>query len=259
VQVRLFPQIRPPLKTLDYAGMCIQARHVGGDYYDFLLMRPDRIALVLADIAGKGISGALLMANLQANLRSKYGTLSALKEYFPLTLEDFQQLLVSVNRLFYENSGGNSYATLFFVDYNDATQRLCYVNCGHHPALLLHSDGTIDRLNSNCTVLGLFEDWNCSTLEHQLYPGDVLVLYTDGVTESFNEHDEEFGEERLAAALRRHACLPSCELLTAIVDEVKSFSSKEQHDDITLIVAKCLETGQQQLFDRPAQVQMERT
>ncbi|HEX3435457.1 MAG TPA: SpoIIE family protein phosphatase [Pseudacidobacterium sp.] len=252
VQSRLFPQMLPPLKTLDYAGVCIQARQVGGDYYDFLPLRADRIALVLADIAGKGISGALLMANLQANLRSQYAMLASLKEYFPLAADDFRQLLVSVNRLFYENSGGNSYATLFFADYNDANQRLSYVSCGHLSALLLRSDGTLESLDSTCTVLGLFDDWTCSSKEYQLYPGDLLMVYTDGITESFNHHEEEFGERRLVHVLKRHAALSSRELITVVVDEVKQFSPQEQHDDITLIVAKCLDSAQRPLFWRNA-------
>ena len=114
---------------------------MGGDYYDFLELRPGQTAFVLADIAGKGISGALLMASLQANLRSQYATLAGLKEYFPLGRDDFRQLLISVNRLFHENSGDSSYATLFFGNYDDATRRFSYVNCGHPPALLLRGEG----------------------------------------------------------------------------------------------------------------------
>jgi catechol 2,3-dioxygenase-like lactoylglutathione lyase family enzyme len=115
VQARLFPQHPPVLRTLDYAGACVPARQVGGDYYDFFELRPGRVALLIVDIAGKGVAGALLMANLQANLRTQYATLAALKEFFPLLLEDFEHLLVSVNRSFYENSGDSSYATLSFA------------------------------------------------------------------------------------------------------------------------------------------------
>ncbi len=131
VQARLFPQKLPTLRTLEYTGGCIQARQVGGDYYDFLELRPGRLALVLADIAGKGVSGALLMANLQANLRSQYA----------LALDDLPRLLGSVNHLFYENTSENSYATLFFGDYDDSSGRLRYVNCGHLPPLLLRAGG----------------------------------------------------------------------------------------------------------------------
>jgi serine phosphatase RsbU (regulator of sigma subunit) len=229
VQARLFPQTQPACGTLDYAGICIQARQVGGDYYDFLDLGRQRLGLVVGDISGKGIAAALLMANLQANLRSQYAA----------ALDQPQLLLRSVNQLFYENTGDSAYATLFFAEYDGQTQRLRYVNCGHLPALLLRSDNTFERLGSTCTVLGLFKEWDCSLGEHELRAGDTLVLYTDGVTEAFNDAEEEFGEQRLMEALRRHRDRPCQDLLASIVEEVRRFSPHEQHDDITLIVAKC--------------------
>jgi len=229
VQARLFPQTLPPLKTLDYAGICIQARDVGGDYFDFLKLGKDQVAFVIGDISGKGIAAALLMANLQANLRSQS----------PIALDQPQRLLRSVNQLFYENTTDSAYATLFFAEYDDKVQRLRYANCGHLSALLLRKDNSLERLNSTGTVLGLFEEWDCSIGESQMSPGDILALYTDGITESFNAAGEEFGEERLVEALRRNRELSSSVLLAAIVDEVKKFSPLEQHDDITLIVARC--------------------
>jgi serine phosphatase RsbU (regulator of sigma subunit)/predicted enzyme related to lactoylglutathione lyase len=229
VQARLFPQTLPPLKTLDYAGICIQAREVGGDYFDFLKLGRGQVALVIGDISGKGIAAALLMANLQANLRSQS----------PLALDQLQRLLRSVNQLFYENTTDSAYATLFFAEYDDRLQRLRYANCGHLSALLLRNDNSLERLDSTGTVLGLFEEWDCSIGESQMSPEDILALYTDGITESFNAAGEEFGEERLVEALRRHRELSSSALLAAIVDEVKKFSPLEQHDDITLIVARC--------------------
>jgi len=230
VQARLFPQTFPPLRTLDYAGVCIQARQVGGDYYDFLNLGPERLGLVLGDISGKGIAGALLMANLQANLRSQC----------IIGLDDPQRLLRSVNQLFYDNTADSSYATLFFAEYDDQSQSLRYVNCGHLSGLLLRGNNTLKRLDSTCTVLGLFREWDCSIGECHLLCGDSIALYTDGVTESFNSAGEEFGEQRLTEALRRHGELSSRDLLAAIVDEVRQFSPGEQYDDITLIVAKCV-------------------
>jgi serine phosphatase RsbU (regulator of sigma subunit) len=115
---------------------------------------------------------------------------------------------------------------------------LRYVNCGHLSALLLRSDDSLERLASTCTVLGLFDKWDCSMGESRLLPGDTLALYTDGVTESFNDAGEEFGEERLVEALRRRRESSSQDSLAAIVDEVRQFSPREQGDDITLIVAK---------------------
>jgi len=240
VQARLFPQRLPPSQSLDYAGVCIQARKVGGDYYDFLDLGAQRLGLVIGDIAGKGIAGALLMANLQASLRGQLARV----------LDEPHRLLQSVNQLFFENTAENAYATLIFAEYDDNLQMLRYANCGHLPALLLRREGEMHRLNSTCTVVGLFNDWECQASETCLLPGDTLALYTDGVTEACNDEGEEFGEERLADALCRHRSLPASGLLAAIVEEVQRFSPEEQQDDITLIVAKCLETDQRFLFDR---------
>ncbi|HJZ66765.1 MAG TPA: SpoIIE family protein phosphatase [Blastocatellia bacterium] len=230
VQARLFPQTRPPVATLDYAGTCIPARAVGGDYYDFLDLGPDRLGLVIGDISGKGIAAALLMANLQANLRSLCA----------IALDQPERLLRSVNQLFCENTGDNAYATLFFAEYDDVERRMRYANCGHLSALLLRSDNTLERLDSTSTVLGIFKEWDCAIGERQLYAGDTLALYTDGITESFNQAEEEYGEQRLIESLRRHTELGSRELLASIVGDVRQFSPCEQHDDITLIVAKCI-------------------
>lgn len=228
VQARLFPQTLPPCNSLEYAGMCIQARQVGGDYYDFLNLGRERLGLVIGDIAGKGIAAALLMANLQANLRSQCA----------IALEQPQRFLRSVNQLFYENTTDSAYATLFFAEYDDIQSRLRYANCGHLSGLLLRSDDSLERLDSTGTVLGLFEDWDCSIGERRLFPGDTFALYTDGITESFNDVGEEFGEERLVEALRRHRELSSPALLRSIVDDVRRFSPHEQNDDITLIVCR---------------------
>lgn len=229
VQARLFPQTLPPIASLDYAGVCIQARAVGGDYYDFLNLGRERIGLVIGDIAGKGIAAALLMANLQANLRSLCA----------IARDQTQRLLKSVNQLFYENTIDGAYATLFFAEYDNAARRLSFANCGHLPALLLRNDGEVERLDSTSTVLGLFEEWDCSIGERRLSAGDTLVLYTDGVTEAFDDAEQEYGEQRLIGMLRRNSRSPSQELLAAIVDDVRKFSAGEQHDDITLIVARC--------------------
>jgi serine phosphatase RsbU (regulator of sigma subunit)/predicted enzyme related to lactoylglutathione lyase len=228
VQARLFPQIQPVLESVEYAGVCLQARHVGGDYFDFLNLGPERLGLIIGDVSGKGIAAALLMANLQASLRSQ-------------SIQAFDQpeeLLRCVNRVFYDNTGDSAYASLLFAEYNAATRRLRYVNCGHLSGLLIRSDGSVDRLDSTSTLLGMFSEWNCSMREHELFPGDVLALYTDGITEASNEQGEEFGEQCLIDSLQQHRDLPCQALLTAIVDCVRQFNCREQHDDITAIVAK---------------------
>ena len=233
VQARLFPQTLPPLSTLEYAGACVQSRQVGGDYYDFLDLGQERLGLVIGDIAGKGIAAALLMANLQANLRSQCAT----------AVEQPEQLLRSVNRLFHENTADNAYATLFYSEFDDRTRRLRYANCGHLPCLILHPDGSVEHLHSTAPVLGLFTDWECPTEERQLMPGDTFAIYTDGITESFNDREEEFGEERLIEALRRHRALSPPDVISAVFEEVRRFSPREQGDDVTLIVGRCRETA----------------
>lgn len=229
VQARLFPQVLPDCQSLEYAGVCIQARQVGGDYYDFLNLGSDRLGLVVGDIAGKGMAAALLMANLQANLRSQYA----------MALDQPRLFLRSVNRLFYENTSVSAYATLFFADYDAQRCRLRYVNCGHLCGLLLRRDGTVERLEPTSTVLGLFEEWDCDVGCHEFWPGDTLAVYTDGVTEAFDENGEEFGEARLLTTLSRHRHLPAREMLDALIAEIRGFSRSEQHDDITAIVARC--------------------
>jgi len=229
VQTRLFPQRQPVFRTLVYAGICHPARTVGGDYYDFLDLGARRLGLVLADIAGKGIGAALLMANLQAALRSQCAT----------AWEQPERFLRSVNQLLYENTAEGDYATLFFAEYDDDTRKLRYSNCGHPPALLLRGGDCLERLGATCTVVGLFEKWDCTMEERELAPGDAVLLYTDGVTEALNGEGEEFGEERLLEAARQHRELSPPELLSAVADQARRFSPHDQTDDITLIVAEC--------------------
>jgi serine phosphatase RsbU (regulator of sigma subunit)/catechol 2,3-dioxygenase-like lactoylglutathione lyase family enzyme len=228
VQARLFPQSRPALASLDYAGACFPAQAVGGDYFDFLNLGPGRLGLVIGDVMGKGIAAALLMANLQANLRSQVA----------FALDEPGRLLQSVNHLFCENSPEGAFASLFFADYHDSTGDLRYVNCGHLCALVLRRDGTLDRLEPTSTVLGLFQEWECSVGQSHLGPDDLLALYTDGVTEAFDAAGDEYGEQRLVDALRRHRDRAPDLLLSCLVDEVRAFSPDEQRDDLTLIVAR---------------------
>src|SRR5205085_9987333 len=149
------------------------ARSVGGDYYDFLDLGSRRLGLVLADVVGKGIGAALLMANLQAALRSQCAT----------AWEQPERFLRSVNQLLHENTTDGDYATLFFAAYDDNTRKLRYANCGHPPALLLRNDDSLERLGATCTVLGLFEKWECIREQRELAPRDALLTYTDGGTE----------------------------------------------------------------------------
>jgi serine phosphatase RsbU (regulator of sigma subunit) len=228
VQARLFPQKLPALRSLEYSGRCIQAREVGGDYYDFLSLGQGRMGIVLADIVGKGIPGALLMANLQADVRSQSA----------IAAQNLPQFLKSVNQSFYESTDIGSYATLFFGDYDDAGRRMRFANCGHNPPFLVRASKAVERLSATATVLGLFENWDSSICEVEIAAGDVLVFYTDGITEATNSVDEEFGEKRLLETICANVHLAPSLLLDAIVAATLAFSGSELRDDLTLVVAR---------------------
>ncbi len=228
VQLRLLPQQAPSLDTLECAGDCVQTRAVGGDYFDFVDVEPGRLGLVLADISGKGFPAALLMASLQASLRSR-------------PPEAFQQLpeqLSAVNQLLFRYSAPNRFATLFFGVYDDRSRVLRYVNCGHNPPILLRRDGSLERLMPTAMVLGLLEPWESTTGEVDLGPGDLLAVYSDGVTEAFSDDDEEFGEERLISILRRHQGQPLLPFVRSVIAAVQEWSGSLQEDDLTLLLAR---------------------
>jgi phosphoserine phosphatase RsbU/P len=228
VQGRLLPQSPPALATLDLRGVCIQARAVGGDYYDFLALDDGRLAIVLADISGKGISAALLMANLQAHLRAQCLA----------TGHDMARLLTTIDRFMFEATAAHHYATLFFGRYDEPTRTLAYANCGHNPPLLLRSGGGIEWLAPTAPAVGLFPTWSCATGEVRLDPDDTLIVYSDGVTEAMADDDEIFGDERLLEIAQRLRTAPIEEVVATIVAEVERFSGSVQEDDLTLVVAR---------------------
>jgi serine phosphatase RsbU (regulator of sigma subunit) len=210
----------------------VQARTIGGDYYDFLDMGPGEVGFVLADVAGKGIAAALLMASLQGTLHSQHNSQHS---DGPL---DISQLLASVNRNFYNHTAEDRYATLFFGLYHDATRTMHYVNCGHNPPILLRKGGEVERLGATATVLGLFSDWSCSVAEARVETGDVLTLYTDGITETTGHGGEEFGEDRVLNTLRRSQHLKAAEILQEVEIAAQTFRLGEQEDDLTLVIAR---------------------
>jgi len=227
VQRQLFPREKPRLRTLEYSGKCIQARTVGGDYYDFLDMGPGRVGFVLADVAGKGVAAALLMANLQGSIHNR-----------PVEICDLPDLLSSVNLHLYKHTEPDRYATLFFGCYDDQARSVAYVNCGHSPALLLRDNGRVERLGATATVLGLFGNWECSVAQIHMDSGDVLSMFTDGVTETTAANGDEFGESRLLGVLQDSRTLASSDILQNVEQAVQQFRSSDQlQDDVTLVVA----------------------
>jgi sigma-B regulation protein RsbU (phosphoserine phosphatase) len=228
VQQKLFPRKLRLLKTLDYSGQCVAAREVGGDYYDFLDTADQTMGFVLADVSGKGVPAALLMANLQACFRNQP----------PGALLRPAEALQTVNRHFFDSTALDRFATLFFGLYDDRTRKLRYVNCGHVAPLLLRDSGRIEQLEPTATMLGAFREWNCTEAMVELRPRDVLVLYSDGVTEAGIDHKEEFGEDRLIRAVSEHQRQPAGILVQKIVDAVSDFSGSSRSDDVT-VVALC--------------------
>jgi catechol 2,3-dioxygenase-like lactoylglutathione lyase family enzyme len=227
VQARLFPQARPALATLDYAGTCRQARHVGGDYFDFLRVSDGRLALVLADVSGKGMPAALLMAGLQAHVRAACLDAGG----------DPARVLAQVNARFWDASRAAAYASLLFVEYDDQSRRIRYANCGHPPALLCRRDGRVERLAATTAVIGMFDTWACVIAETSLESGDRLVLYSDGVTEAIDAAGTEYGEARLVEAISRGGDGAAEGLVRRVVADVDAFGGADQYDDITVIAA----------------------
>lgn len=229
VQINLFPRETREVGNLEYAGRCVQAGEVGGDYYDFPDVGPERLAAAIADVSGKGIPAALLMANLQATLRSQC----------LLGASHLPGLLRAVNRLFQESTEPHHFATLFFCCYQPATRALRYVNCGHNPPLLLQASGAVRRLEATASVLGLLPFWECADAEATLAPGDLLVMYSDGVTEAGRDGGEEFGEARLVEAMRRARGLPVQEIPDGILCAVREWlGGAPQEDDLTVVALR---------------------
>lgn len=228
VQQKLFPHSSHRHATVEYAGRCVAARDVGGDYYDFLDIDGGTLGLAIGDVSGKGIPAALLMANLQACFRTQE----------PAALLHPAKLLESVNRHFFDSTAAERFATLFFGIYDDDTRRLRYVNCGHLPPLLLRASGELERLQPTATMLGAFRNWHCFENQVELRRGDTLVMYSDGVTEACDERGEEFGEDRLIARIRERQWEPAEAVAGAILETVLSFSGGAKTDDVTVVTAR---------------------
>ncbi|HVG39685.1 MAG TPA: SpoIIE family protein phosphatase [Pyrinomonadaceae bacterium] len=263
VQQRLFPEKPPAMEGLELAGVCYPARGVGGDYYDFLPLPNGRLGLAVADVAGKGMSAALVMSIVQASLRSQAEAVDG----------DLRELVSSMNRLLHHSTRDNSYATFFYAEYEPRGRRLTYVNAGHNPPLLLRgreinnlavavgagvtqsgelapafaakavgtpaSPEPVELLLTGGTVMGLFADCAYEQEKIDLEPDDLLIAYTDGVSEALNVRGEEFGTDQLQEIALASAGLPAEEIKERIIKAVSDWCQDEpQHDDITLVVMK---------------------
>jgi len=228
VQQRLFPQSMPEVPALEYGGHCRPARGVGGDYYDFLALSTGRLGLAIGDVSGKGVPAALLMASLQASVRGQSQSGSG----------NVAELIANVNRLVCDASPENRYATFFYAQFDPGSRRLVYTNAGHNPPMVLRGDQVI-RLEEGGPPVGLFRFSPYVQAEVQLEAGDLLVLFTDGISEAENPAQEEWGEDALEATARANLTAPPSDMITRIMEAADGFAAgAPQHDDMTLVVAR---------------------
>lgn len=232
VQQRLFPQKLPVIQGLEFAGYCRPALGVGGDYYDFVRLDDGSLGIAIGDVSGKGIAAALMMASLQASLRGQ-----TIKP-----CDTLSEMIQHVNRLVYEASAENRYATFFYAQYEPRTSVLRYVNAGHNPPVLYRKgDGSAEivRLETGGTVIGLFPDFPYQEAPLELQRGDILVAFTDGISEAMTAADDEYGEERLIATLRECSSRGAADMISFILERVDAFTSgAPQHDDMTLVILR---------------------
>ncbi len=231
VQERLFPQRMPVVPGVSLAGACRPAQSVGGDYYDMFELPDGRLGLAIGDVSGKGISAALLMASLRACLR----TITVVSSM------NLAKLMENMNQLVYEASAVNRYATFFFAIFDPVTRRLYYVNAGHNPPALLREspDHPVIRLEAGGPVVGLLPNMQYEEQSVTLQPGDLLLTYTDGISEAMTKEDEEWGEERMLQTVQSAQHRSVKEILQVTFGAADEFTAgAEQHDDMTLLLMK---------------------
>jgi serine phosphatase RsbU (regulator of sigma subunit) len=230
IQARLLPPGPPQVAGLELAGTSEPAREVGGDYYDFVPLGDGRVALVIADVSGKGVGAALLMSGFRASLLSQ-----------DLARQDPARVLERLNTFLRRSVEPGKFVTAFLGVLCGRTGRLVYCNAGHNPPIVTRGDGARERLETGGLILGVMEDARYETGETMLQPGDRVTLFTDGVTEAANERDEQWGEEPLLSLLDELARGSCAETVTRIVAEVRRFEGERgASDDVTLILARRL-------------------
>jgi predicted permease len=238
VQRRLLPDAPPRAECAEFAATSVPARRIGGDYYDFVELGDGRIGIALADVSGKGVPAALIMSVVQASLR----IISSGGDVPP------PRLVALINQFVYRSTPASKYATFFYAQLDERRRQLRYVNAGHNPPYLLRAGRQstagsaplrIEELTVGGTVVGMFPETEYEEATVELFPGDVLLAFTDGVPEAHNPESEEFGEQRLQALLRQTADLPAAEISTRITAEMNNWiRDAEQYDDLTFIVMK---------------------
>jgi phosphoserine phosphatase RsbU/P len=227
---RRFMQTGPATEALCYKARCRQLRELGGDFYDFVSLPDNRLALAIGDASGKGLAAALMISNVQSSLRTAASIID----------DDLAAVLEVVNHQVYGSSLSNRYATLFYGVFDGATRRLRYVNAGHNPPLVIRSNkglaGSIGWLEACGAPLGLFPSAAYSEGVIQLNPGDLVIAYTDGVTEALNLSGEEWGTEGLKRVAEYSGAECADDSIDAIFASMDEFSAGRQMDDATALV-----------------------
>ncbi|MFQ5637951.1 MAG: PP2C family protein-serine/threonine phosphatase [bacterium] len=229
IQQRLLPKENPAIAGFDVAGISYPAKKVGGDYFDFIELETKRWVIALGDISGKGVAAALLMANLQATLRNQ-----------AISMPTLLDGICKTNHFLYRNTEPDKFVTLLCGILDPFDKKFTYVNCGHNFPFHLNREGKFTELDKGGIVLGMFPDSTFEKDRVQVEPGDIIFIYSDGITEAENEFEEMFGEERLKTIILKNRRLGAKDLVDKVFKEVTTFSGNEQDDDITMIALKAL-------------------
>jgi len=228
VQQRSLQYLEPAIDTLSYSARCRQVRELGGDAYYFVSLPHNRLALAVGDASGKGLAAALMISNVQSSLRTAVAFAG----------NDGAAVLGAVNREVHASSLPNRYATLFYGVFDEATRALQYVNAGHNPPMVLRRDRSVLRLESGGPPVGMFPNWAYKEGAVQLDPGDLVLAFTDGVTEAVNPAGDEWGEEGLLRAVAEHDAQSADEMVESIFRSMDEFSLGRQSDDATVMVLR---------------------
>jgi sigma-B regulation protein RsbU (phosphoserine phosphatase) len=230
VQQKLFPQSAPEIKNVNYYGLCKPADAVGGDYYDYFRISPHETAFAIGDISGHGLSSALLMAGLVGFVRSNAIMYN----------DDLKIFMDKVNKLMCDSTDGSKFATFFYSVYNSETKTLRFVNAGHNPPLLYRSKTkSFEELKTDGFIIGGLTDFNYKDASLNLDGNDLLLYYTDGITETFNSENEQYGEERLKKIIEENYPASPKNICDKIIESVEGYSNgKPQADDMTLLAIK---------------------
>ncbi|MEW6731619.1 MAG: SpoIIE family protein phosphatase [Acidobacteriota bacterium] len=228
IQLRLHPVSPPRIPGYDMIGISFPCREIGGDYYDFIQRKSGRIIFALGDVSGKGIGAALLMSSLHAALRAQAQTGLGPAE-----------IITEVNNYIFESSPENKFLTLFCAELDPVVGRLCYSNAGHNPPILVCSDNRVMKLEAGGLPVGITNDIGYEDDTVLMSPGDVLVIYSDGITDSVNEADEDFGEQRLIDVIRRYRNRTASQLRDRIDEALTQFVGQSPPiDDMTIMIVK---------------------